>query len=77
MRYQDTGYREPFSMTNKGLSISLQLAAASNGPFRANLYCGDAETGKHISIYLEKVSETSEHLGMVMVSFLATNIKDA
>jgi hypothetical protein len=65
VRYQDAGYREPFSMTNKGLSITLQLTTDSSGLFRANLHCGNAETGRHVGIYLEKVSETTEHYARV------------
>lgn len=60
---QDAEYREPFIMTNKGVSITLQLHQMHQNKdfYRAILQCVNMATGgKPIEICLQKLSEAGE-----------------
>lgn len=65
--FQDSEGRIPYSMTNKGLSITLPIQPEDSfGLFQAVLHCADPKAGyRHVRIYLFKLSDSSQQYARV------------
>lgn len=65
-QYRDTDLRSPYTMTNKGLAITMNVAPLKAQTYTAELYCPNPEgSDKYVSIYLEKTSTTNEQYARV------------
>lgn len=71
--YQDFEDREPYVMSNRGLSITLHLSRCEDGKFAAALHCPVAHTGDgFLAVFLKRLGENSQHFARVKCSKLAS-----
>lgn len=59
--YQDFEDRDPYVMSNRGLSITLRLSRCDDGRFAAALQCPVAHTGDgFLAVFLRRLGEDSQ-----------------
>ena len=71
--YQDFEDREPYVMSNRGLSITLHLSRCEDGKFAAALHCPVAHTGdSFLAVFLKRLGESGQHFARVKCSKLGS-----
>ena len=73
IHYKDFEDREPYVMSNRGLSITLHLSRASDGTFAAALHCPVPQTGDgFLAVYLKRLGKDSQHYARVKCARLGS-----
>ena len=71
--YKDFEDREPYVMSNRGLSITLHLSPAQDGTVAAALHCPVPQTGDgFLAIYLKRFGKDSQHYARVKCARLGS-----
>jgi hypothetical protein len=71
--YQDFEDREPYVMSNWGLSITLHPSRCEDGKFAAALHCPIAYTeDSFLAVFLKRLGENSQHFARVKCSKLGS-----
>jgi len=71
--YKDFEDREPYVMSNRGLSITLHLSRAQDGTFAAALHCPTPQTGEgFLAVYLRRLGKNGQHYARVKCARLGT-----
>ena len=64
--YRDFEYREPYVMSNRGLSITLHLSPVQDGTVAAALHCPVPQSGDgFLAVYLKQLGKDSQHYARV------------
>lgn len=76
--YRDADVRAPYTMTNKGLSLTAEVGRVSENLYVVDLNCPNPETGsQYTSIYLKKISTKTEQYIRVQCGRWATTSSKA
>jgi hypothetical protein len=71
--YQDFEDREPYVMSNRGLSISLRLSPFGDGKFSAALHCPVAHSGDgFLAIFLIQIADSHQQFARIKASKLGS-----